>query len=57
MNVQPTILEQRNVFYRERAAGMYAAFPFALADIAVEIPCLILQAAIYSILTFFMVRK
>ena len=30
--VQPLIAVERTVFYRERAAGMYSALPYAIAQ-------------------------
>ena len=37
----------RTVFYRERASGYYAAYPFALAQFLVEVPYLLLQTVLY----------
>ena len=31
--VQPVVAVERTVFYRERAAGMYSALPYALAQV------------------------
>jgi len=31
--VQPVVAIERTVFYRERAAGMYAPLPYALAQV------------------------
>jgi len=31
--VQPIVAVERTVFYRERAAGMYAPLPYALAQV------------------------
>lgn len=56
LTVQPVASEQRTVFYRERAAGMYAVFPFAIAQATVEVPYNILQVILYSIITYFLVR-
>ncbi|BAT91561.1 hypothetical protein VIGAN_07016700 [Vigna angularis var. angularis] len=33
-SVQPVVAIERTVFYRERAAGMYSAIPYALAQVA-----------------------
>jgi hypothetical protein len=33
--VQPIVAIERTVFYRERAAGMYAPLPYALAQVRV----------------------
>lgn len=32
--VQPVVAVERTVFYREKAAGMYSAFPYALAHVS-----------------------
>lgn len=32
-SVQPMVAVERTVFYRERAAGMYSALPYALAQV------------------------
>ena len=31
--VQPVVVVERTVFYRERAAGMYPAFPYAFGQV------------------------
>ena len=31
--VQPIVAVERTVFYRERAAGMYSALPYAMAQV------------------------
>eukprot|EP00884_Botryococcus_braunii_P014151 jgi/Botrbrau1/22737/Bobra.0132s0074.2 len=53
--VQPVVAVERTVYYRERAAGMYSAYPFALAQAAVEFPYLLVQSVLYSIITYFMI--
>lgn len=37
---------------RERAAGMYGVLPFGLAQQLVEIPYLVVQAAVYSCIVY-----
>lgn len=37
MTVQPIVAIERTVFYRERAAGMYHAFPYAIAQVLTEV--------------------
>ena len=37
-SVQPVVGTERPVFYRERAARLYSAVPFALAQALVEVP-------------------
>lgn len=32
-SVQPVVSIERTVFYREKAAGMYSAMPYALAQV------------------------
>jgi hypothetical protein len=32
-SVQPVVVVERTVFYRERAAGMYSAFPYAFGQV------------------------
>jgi len=34
--IQPVIVIERNVLHRERAAGMYASFPYALAQVRAD---------------------
>ncbi|KAK1363006.1 hypothetical protein POM88_038567 [Heracleum sosnowskyi] len=43
-SVQPVVAVERTVFYRERAAGMYSALPYAFAQVLVEIPYVMFQA-------------
>ncbi|XP_047337551.1 pleiotropic drug resistance protein 1-like [Impatiens glandulifera] len=45
--VQPIVDTERTVFYRERAAGMYSAFPYAFGQVAIEIPHVLLQIIVY----------
>ena len=33
VTVQPVVSIERTVFYRERAAGMYSAFPYAFGQV------------------------
>ncbi|XP_021765340.1 ABC transporter G family member 35-like [Chenopodium quinoa] len=53
--VQPVVAVERTVFYRERAAGMYSALPYAISQVVVEIPYIFVQAAYYSIIVYAMV--
>nr|GEV71750.1 ABC transporter G family member 31 [Tanacetum cinerariifolium] len=54
--VQPVIAIERTVFYRERAAGMYSAIPYAIAQGLVEIPYIAVQTISYGIITYFMIN-
>ncbi|KAJ4838958.1 hypothetical protein Tsubulata_014816 [Turnera subulata] len=55
LSVQPVVAIERTVFYRERAAGMYSALPYAFAQVLIEIPYVFAQAAVYSILVYSMI--
>ncbi|KAF9614055.1 hypothetical protein IFM89_014855 [Coptis chinensis] len=51
-SVQPVVDIERTVFYRERAAGMYSALPYALAQVLVEIPYILVQSIIYGLIVY-----
>lgn len=53
--IQPVAGAQRTVFYRERAAGMYASYPFSAAQAIVELPYVGVQAVLYCCITYWMV--
>ncbi|XP_058724835.1 pleiotropic drug resistance protein 1-like [Vicia villosa] len=53
-SVQPIVAIERTVFYRERAAGMYSALPYALAQVIIEIPHILVQALVYGIIVYAM---
>nr|XP_028964649.1 ABC transporter G family member 29-like [Malus domestica] len=53
--VQPVVATERVVFYRERAAGMYSAIPYALAQVVVEIPYVFVQTVYYVLIVYAMV--
>ena len=40
---------------RERAAGYYAELAWAAGEVIVEIPYLIVQTCLYSVITYFMI--
>ncbi|KAL6327262.1 hypothetical protein AAG906_017819 [Vitis piasezkii] len=52
--VQPVVAIERTVFYRERAAGMYSALPYAFAQVAIEAIYLAIQTCLYSLLLYSM---
>uniref|UniRef100_A0A2N9HR76 ABC transporter domain-containing protein n=1 Tax=Fagus sylvatica TaxID=28930 RepID=A0A2N9HR76_FAGSY len=54
-SVQPVVAVERTVFYRERAAGMYSALPYAFAQVAIELPYVFTQAAVYGIIVYAMI--
>ncbi|PHT79092.1 Pleiotropic drug resistance protein 6 [Capsicum annuum] len=61
-SVQPVVFIERFVSYRERAAGMYSALPFAFAQachlyilrVTIEFPYVFIQTLIYSTIFYFM---
>lgn len=54
-SVQPVVAVERTVFYRERAAGMYSALPYAIGQVAIELPYILVQALIYGVIVYAMI--
>ncbi|KAJ9152717.1 hypothetical protein P3X46_026252 [Hevea brasiliensis] len=54
-SVQPVVAVERTVFYRERAAGMYSALPYANAQVLVELPYVFAQVVVYGLITYKMI--
>ncbi|CAN4095926.1 unnamed protein product [Withania somnifera] len=54
-SAQPVVAVERTVFYRERAAGMYSALPYAFGQVVIEIPYVFVQAAFYGIIVYAMI--
>ncbi|KAL5710887.1 transcription factor [Ranunculus cassubicifolius] len=52
--VQPVVAVERTVFYRERAAGMYSAMPYAYGQMMIEIPYIFIQSLIYGVIVYSM---
>ncbi|XP_010414331.1 PREDICTED: ABC transporter G family member 31 [Camelina sativa] len=52
-SVQPVVSIERTVFYREKAAGMYAPIPYAAAQGLVEVPYILTQTILYGVITYF----
>lgn len=53
--VQSVVAVERTVFYREKAAGMYSALPYAFAQVAIETIYVAIQTFIYSLLLYSMI--
>ncbi|QCE08996.1 ATP-binding cassette [Vigna unguiculata] len=53
--VQPVVAVERTVFYRERAAGMYSALPYAIAQVISEIPYVFVQTIYFAFIVYAMV--
>ncbi|GAB4854144.1 transcription factor [Ancistrocladus abbreviatus] len=54
--VQPVVAIERTVFYRERAAGMYSALPYAFGQTVVELPYCLTQATSYGVIVYAMMN-
>ncbi|XP_065878338.1 pleiotropic drug resistance protein 1-like isoform X2 [Euphorbia lathyris] len=54
-SIQPVAAVERTVFYRERAAGMYSALPYAIAQVMIELPYILFQALIYGVIVYAMI--
>ncbi|XP_077211687.1 pleiotropic drug resistance protein TUR2-like [Tasmannia lanceolata] len=54
-SVQPVVAVERTVFYRERAAGMYSALPYAFSQVAIEIPYILVQTLSYGVIVYAMI--
>ncbi|XP_073156192.1 ABC transporter G family member 34-like isoform X3 [Henckelia pumila] len=54
-SVQSVVSVERTVFYRERAAGMYSAFPYAFSQVAIEMIYVAVQTIIYVLLLYSMI--
>ncbi|XP_004496191.1 pleiotropic drug resistance protein 2-like [Cicer arietinum] len=53
-SVQPVVAVERTVFYRERAAGMYSALPYAFAQVAIECVYVAIQTFAYTLILYTM---
>ncbi|XP_068652846.1 ABC transporter G family member 39-like [Aristolochia californica] len=51
-SVQPVVDIERTVFYREHAAGMFSALPYALAQVLVELPYIFVQTILYGVIVY-----
>ncbi|KAH7423685.1 hypothetical protein KP509_12G068500 [Ceratopteris richardii] len=53
-SVMPVVGIERTVYYRERAAGMYSALPYAFAQTIIEIPYVLIQTILYTFVVYSM---
>ncbi|CAN1308011.1 ABC transporter G family member 39 [Linum perenne] len=53
--VQPIVAVERTVFYRERAAGMYSALPYAFGQVTVEAIYIAVQTLLYHLILYTMI--
>ncbi|XP_024977638.1 ABC transporter G family member 29-like [Cynara cardunculus var. scolymus] len=54
VTILPVASLERTVFYRERAAGMYSSLPYAMAQIIVELPFVLVQTMYYTLILYAM---
>ncbi|KAL6344974.1 hypothetical protein AAG906_007705 [Vitis piasezkii] len=54
-SVQPVVAIERTVFYREKAAGMYSALPYAFGQVMIELPYILIQTIIYGVIVYAMI--
>ncbi|MCD7463337.1 transcription factor [Datura stramonium] len=54
-SVMPVVAIERTVFYRERAAGMYSAIPYAFGQAFIEMPYVFMQAVFYGVIVYAMI--
>ncbi|WVZ69772.1 hypothetical protein U9M48_018507 [Paspalum notatum var. saurae] len=55
ITIQPVVDAERTVFYREKAAGMYSSYPYALAQVMIEIPYVFIQSVMFTLVLYPMV--
>ncbi|KAK7356955.1 hypothetical protein VNO80_16236 [Phaseolus coccineus] len=53
-SVQPIVAIERTVLYREKAAGLYSALPYAIGQVAVECIYVAIQTFTFSLILFSM---
>ncbi|KAG8380612.1 hypothetical protein BUALT_Bualt06G0033800 [Buddleja alternifolia] len=53
--VQSVVAVERTVFYREKAAGMYSALPYAFSQVAIETIYVAIQTFVYSLILYSMI--
>ncbi|KAG6571198.1 Pleiotropic drug resistance protein 1, partial [Cucurbita argyrosperma subsp. sororia] len=54
-SVQPVVAIERTVFYREKAAGMYSALPYAFGQVVIELPYIFIQTIVYGVIVYGMI--
>lgn len=53
--LQPVVAMERVVLYREKAAGMYSTMAYAIAQVLVELPYMLVQVLIFSSIVYPMI--
>ncbi|TKY54311.1 Pleiotropic drug resistance protein 3 [Spatholobus suberectus] len=53
--ILPYVATERAVLYREKFAGMYSSMAYSLAQVAIEIPYILVQSILYVAITYPMI--
>ncbi|KAF7101335.1 hypothetical protein CFC21_102696 [Triticum aestivum] len=53
--LQPVVAMERVVLYREKAAGMYCTLAYAIAQMAIELPYMLVQVLIFASIVYPMI--
>ncbi|KAK7291743.1 hypothetical protein RIF29_07126 [Crotalaria pallida] len=53
--ILPYVATERSVLYREKFAGMYSSMAYSFAQVAIEIPYILVQSIIYVAITYPMI--
>ncbi|CAL0325454.1 unnamed protein product [Lupinus luteus] len=53
--ILPYVSTERSVLYREKFAGMYSSMAYSFAQVAIEIPYILLQSILYVAITYPMI--
>ncbi|KAL8171779.1 hypothetical protein V2J09_023583 [Rumex salicifolius] len=54
-NLLPFVATKRTIVYRERFTGMYSSWAYSLAQVVVELPYLLVEAIMFTIITYSMI--
>ncbi|CAI5462934.1 unnamed protein product [Closterium sp. Yama58-4] len=55
-SIQPVLAVEQVIYYRECGAGMYGPVPYALAQGIIELPYIMVQSVLYSLITYAMIQ-
>lgn len=53
--LQPVVAMERVVLYREKAAGMYSTLAYAIAQVAIELPYMLVQVFVFAAIVYPMI--
>ncbi|KAM3262085.1 hypothetical protein ACQJBY_052645 [Aegilops geniculata] len=55
ISLQPVVIMERVVLYREKAAGMYSTLAYAIAQMAIELPYILVQVLVFASIVYPMI--